>query len=149
MKIDFETTVSEIMQGIETDATDGNPHVVVALPNYPLSRAQEWFARYDVHHLPIVEDLDSQVVVGMISTVDIVHFYANNPGADLSKVPIGEIMVKNPDTITPDTSIREANHMLARANYQSLPVVNRQGASVGIVTTRDIVAFVDSQLYPD
>jgi CBS domain-containing protein len=134
------------MEGIEIEGTDGDPHVVVALPEYPLSRAQTWFARYDVHHLPVVEDLDDQVVIGIVSTVDVVHYHANNPGADLSKVPIGDVMVKNPDTITEDTTIREVIKRLAKAQYMCLPVVNRSGKSIGIVTTRDIIRYIDDEL---
>lgn len=53
---------------------------------------------------------------------------------------VDEIMVKNPETIRPDGTVREALEKLHELNVRHLPVVN-DGELVGILSDRDLNAF--------
>src|SRR5919201_1105992 len=51
---------------------------------------------------------------------------------------IAEVMTDRPRAITPETSIREAAHLMEQEDVGSLPVVDAESHLVGIVTDRDI-----------
>src|ERR671936_462566 len=51
---------------------------------------------------------------------------------------IAEVMTDRPRAITPETSIREAAHLMEEEDVGSLPVVDEEARLVGIVTDRDI-----------
>ncbi|MGQ9631137.1 MAG: CBS and ACT domain-containing protein [bacterium] len=55
----------------------------------------------------------------------------------LAKMTVGDIMTKNPVTITPDATIEEAALIMRDRHISGLPVVDR-GKLVGIVTESDI-----------
>jgi CBS domain-containing protein len=53
---------------------------------------------------------------------------------------INDIMTKDPSSLTPDATVREAAQVMKREDVGVVPVVNAQGDNrlVGIVTDRDI-----------
>lgn len=53
---------------------------------------------------------------------------------------VDEIMVKNPETINPDGTIREALEKLLELNARHLPVVSK-GELIGIISDRDLGAL--------
>ncbi len=50
-----------------------------------------------------------------------------------------EIMTSDPLTVTPGTKVRELAEKLAQNNYSGAPVVNEEGALVGVVTVSDLI----------
>jgi CBS domain-containing protein len=139
MPVDPNKTVEQIMSGIETDLLDGQHPIVVATPEDSLKKAIDWFTRFDVHHLPVVDSLDDRTLVGIVSTVDVLAYVARH--SDTSQTTIADVMVKDPDRIAPSTTVAHATQVLAEASYQSLPVVDAKGHCVGIVTVRDLVKY--------
>lgn len=103
-----------------------------------------WFTRFDVHHLPVVDSLENRVLLGIVSTVDALAYVAKHDTA--SGATVGDIMVKEPDRIAPSTTIAHATQVLAKATYQSLPVVDADGRCVGIVTVRDLVKYFATRI---
>ncbi len=53
---------------------------------------------------------------------------------------VADIMTRELVTVTPDTSLRDAAMAMLRHGVSGLPVVDRQGALVGIVSEADFVA---------
>jgi len=49
-------------------------------------------------------------------------------------------MTPNPITVTPDTTHRRAAELLREHNIHHLPVVDRQGALVGLISEKDLLA---------
>jgi len=47
-------------------------------------------------------------------------------------------MITDPITISPDGSLRQADNMMARYRISGIPVVERDGTLVGIITNRDL-----------
>lgn len=145
MQIDELTTVSVIMRG-----RIGQGHqLVVGLPDYSLDEAQKLFAAYDIHHLPVVESLEDPRLVGIVSSTDVLRFYFTPKPRGARDVRLGAMMTKDPVTIRPDTAIRDAVSQLAQAAFNSLPVVDTDGRLAGIVTTRDIVRYLNGQYAED
>src|SRR5688500_20122935 len=47
-------------------------------------------------------------------------------------------MILNPITLGPDATLREANALMRRFRISGVPVVDRDGRLVGIITNRDL-----------
>jgi acetoin utilization protein AcuB len=56
----------------------------------------------------------------------------------MDETPISRIMIQNPMTIAPDTSLLEAAETLHATKYGALPVVE-DGKVVGILTDNDLI----------
>ncbi len=58
---------------------------------------------------------------------------------------INEIMTRNPDTCSPNTTCNEAARKMRDDNVGALPVCDEQGKCVGIVTDRDMICNACAQ----
>ncbi|MCT7961925.1 CBS domain-containing protein [Laspinema sp. D1] len=71
--------------------------------------------------------------------------YLENPAKyqrDLHKAlgqTVGEVMTKNPQTIKPEKSLREAAELMHEKGVHRLPVIDSEGKPIGILTRGDIV----------
>ena len=139
MPFDTNRTVEQVMDGIQTDLLSGEHPIIVATPKDSLHRAIEWFTRFDVHHLPVVDTLEHRVLMGIVSTVDVLGYISLNP--DYKDATVADVMVREPHTIAPSTTLAHATQVLAEATYQCLPVVDASHRCVGIVTVRDLVKY--------
>jgi len=137
--VDPRHTVQQVMGGIQTDLLSGEHPVIVATPKDSLERAIEWFGRFDVHHLPVVDSLENRALMGIVSTVDVLAYLAKH--SDRSEATIGDVMVRDPETIAPSTTLAHATQLLAKATFRCLPVVDANHRCVGIVTVRDLVKY--------
>lgn len=58
---------------------------------------------------------------------------------------ISEVMAKKPATVNPEASVIEAKRIMADKGVSKLPVVDKSGALVGIVTDNDIQKAAPSE----
>ncbi len=70
------------------------------------------------------------------------------PGKDPETVTIGEVMTRNPDTVSPDATALDTLIRMQTKGYRHLPVVD-DGELVGIVSVRDLFAAVKRELEED
>jgi IMP dehydrogenase len=64
--------------------------------------------------------------------------------AEINKVKrSGDLTIKDVITISPESSIKEANHLMDLENVSGLPVV-KKGRVIGIISRRDIVPIINS-----
>ncbi|MBZ0170067.1 Arabinose 5-phosphate isomerase KdsD [Candidatus Methylomirabilis lanthanidiphila] len=61
--------------------------------------------------------------------------------------PIGQAMTPNPETVGMDDGIAYALNKMHVGGYRHIPVLDRQGRPVGVVSIRDVVRFIVS-LFP-
>ncbi|MBI2882725.1 MAG: CBS domain-containing protein [Candidatus Methylomirabilis oxyfera] len=61
--------------------------------------------------------------------------------------PVGEIMTPDPETVGIDDGIAYALNKMHIGGYRHIPVLDRQGRPVGVVSMRDVVRFIVS-LFP-
>jgi len=102
-----------------------------------------------IRHLPVVS---GEKLLGIISLTDIhrISFGANYgqegpvDKAIFDSLSIANIMVHNPVTITPETTIREAAEVLGREEFHALPVIDNSSL-VGIVTSTDLINYLLEQ----
>lgn len=133
-------TVRDLLEKVRGLPPEGGPRVIVAQRNDTVTDAHALFSRFDLHHLPVV---DGAKVVGIVSTTDLLRFFVANEAAAAAGALLQEVMTPEPEVISVEASIRKAVGILAHASFRCLPVVNPANEIYDILTTRDLVRFLD------
>lgn len=92
--------------------------------------AVELMYEYGIGGIPIVDE--NRVLIGMVTNRDL-RFERN-----LSR-PLSEIMITKLITTHEGTTFEEATDILQQHKIEKLPVVNKEGQFVGLITYRDIM----------
>jgi CBS domain-containing membrane protein len=127
--------------------------VICANLNNKLSQVLEFFAKFKMRHLPV---LDGDSIVGIISVNDIINFLNDHlqKSETITQTYLDEyfsldsVMTKNPITIGSTDSIDDAVKLLAPGDFQSI-IVADAGAIKGIITNKDLVRFHNSGFNTD
>jgi CBS domain-containing protein len=150
--------VSKQMPKTVADVMSRDPITVRA--ETPLKEAIQILAERRISGLPVIDDTGK--LVGIISETDLMWqetgvtppayimfldsvIYLKNPAAydrDLHKAlgqTVGEVMSKNPVTISPDKSLREAARIMHDRSVHRLPVLEDEGQVIGILTRGDVI----------
>lgn len=98
-----------------------------------------------IRHMPVV---DGEKLIGLISLSDLqrvsfIDAYSREGTEDTpvyNMLSIRDLMIKNPLTATPKTTILEVSKLLASKEFHSLPVVE-DDKLVGIITTTDLLHY--------
>lgn len=116
----------------------------------PLSDVRDLMLNANIHHVPII---DGSKLVGLISFTDLmkINFVVN--GVDERSInaiidqqfSIRQIMSDKLVTIKNTDTIRDGSELLAKGGFHSLPVIDDEGALVGIVTTTDLIRYLNEQ----
>ncbi len=133
---------------------------IVVRTETPLNEAIQILAERRISGLPVVDEAGK--LVGIISETDLMWqetgvtppayimfldsvIYLQNPATyerDLHKAlgqTVGEVMSKNPITISPDKTLTEAARVMHDKSVHRLPVLEGEGQVIGILTRGDIV----------
>ena len=79
-------------------------------------------------------------VLGMVTERDVLTKVLGRDGA-LSE-PVDGFMTSEPETLTEDSTIREALELMDRAGYRHVPLVDTEGQIVGVLRQQDILEYV-------
>lgn len=140
MSVRQRVPVSEIM------TTD----MVVLNLNDGLDKAEHLFKTHCIRHIPVIE---GDKIAGMLSLTDLLRIsFADGAYDDEEHIEtivynmftISQVMAKNIESVTPNTSIKEVAEKLAAKEYHALPVVEDEKL-VGIVTTTDLIKYLLEQ----
>ncbi|MEZ6242600.1 MAG: CBS domain-containing protein [Phycisphaerales bacterium] len=111
-----------------------------------LAHVREIFARVSFHHLVVI---DNEKIVGLISDRDL--FRAVSPFAGTSveqtrdahtlQQKVHQIMTRQVITCRGETPAWKAGRLMLEKRVSCLPVVDREGQCVGILTLRDIARW--------
>lgn len=108
-------------------------------PDTTLLEAATAMEGSDLGSLAVVEGMD---LLGLITERDIRRAVAN--GTDLG-TEVSRVMSDDPDTFDPDLDVWDAATWIAESGYRHLPVVDDDGALLGVVSIRDLLkALVDT-----
>jgi predicted transcriptional regulator len=132
-------------EGLVTEIMMGSP--VTLKPEDTLDLANDVISLGRIRHIPVV---DAGRLVGLLSERDLLGAAASqifglkqkSKSALLKSVLIKDVMKKHVVTVSPETSIKDAAHLLADKKIGCVPVVS-DDAIVGIVTTTDILRYVE------
>lgn len=108
--------------------------VIVAEAKDSVQKIALLMRKHNIRGLPVVE---GKKVVGILTDRDIVSkIVAENKSA--RDVTAGEIMSPKIITVSPDNSITHVAKVMYANNVGRIPVVDKKGALLGIVTETDI-----------
>ena len=116
----------------------------------PLSDVRNLMCNTHIHHVPIVE---GKKLVGLISFTDLMKINLLISGADERSIDliidqqfkISDIMSTKLTTINHTDSIRQASELLAKGGFHSLPIIDNEENVVGIVTSTDLINYLNDQ----
>ncbi|HKY31987.1 MAG TPA: CBS domain-containing protein [Candidatus Polarisedimenticolia bacterium] len=99
--------------------------------------------RHRIRHVPVVA---GRAVVGMLTDRDVKRAtpsLLSGVGQEeydrvLTRTRVGQVMTRNPFSVTPATHLKDAVKLLVDSKYGALPVVERNEL-VGIVTGTDLL----------
>ena len=146
--MDFDSTRYRIQVPVDAPVTEimSTPVHAIGIDQH-LSDARRLMTRERIHHVLIVE---GRRLVGMVSASDIMRLgYGDTPDANapLAKVmdsshSLREVMQRELVTIGHVQSIRKAAELLSSGSFHALPVVDGEGAALGMVTSTDLVRYL-------
>jgi CBS-domain-containing membrane protein len=107
-----------------------------------------------VRHLPVLAP-DGRVV-GVVSNRDlleasltsVLNFEATARRSFLRSIDVAEVMVRDVETVTPETSLAAAARRLIERKIGCLPVVDGAGIMIGLVTETDLLAAAYREPHP-
>ncbi|MDD2422567.1 MAG: CBS domain-containing protein [Heliobacteriaceae bacterium] len=111
--------------------------------NTPVFEALEVMKEHRIRQLPVME---GDKLAGVVTEKDLLTV-SPSPATSLSiyeinyllaKMTVAEVMVTNPLTVTPETTIEEAALHLRERKIGSVPVVTEGSKLIGIITVTDI-----------
>ncbi|MEX0601033.1 MAG: CBS domain-containing protein, partial [Rhodothermales bacterium] len=94
----------------------------------------------------LVEDHEHRLV-GLITHRNLLRFLADRSGSETLEggLAVKEIMIRDPITVSPETSTMDAIRKMRSYKIGSLPVV-REGRLIGIITEKDFIHIAGQML---
>lgn len=113
-----------------------SPHVVA--PKASIREVIDIMVEYSIGCVLVVEDGQIQ---GVFTERDAV-LKLNTDYQSMLERPVDEFMTPNPQTLAPDAKIAFAIQRMDQGGYRHLPIVDAQGTPVGVISVRDILAYL-------
>ncbi len=113
-----------------------NPRSPVCVP--PDAALRDAIGMMREHHIGCVLVVDGDRLLGILTERDLL---LKVEIADLAK-PIAEFMTPAPETLQLDDPIVWALNRMSVGGYRHVPLVDREGKPVGIVSVKDIVHYI-------
>jgi CBS domain-containing protein len=138
------------MEKIRVRDVMSSPAIVIG-PNATVPTASALMKQHRIRHLPVVEN---GRLVGIVSQGDVRQAsIAASINADsyelhfmLDRLTISKIMARKVYTVTPDAYIVHAAELMTEKKIAGLPVIEKDGTVVGIVTESDLLKMLVTRL---
>lgn len=111
--------------------------VITITPETTVEEAIQLMKKHYIRHLPVVEN---NKLIGFITESGLRPYLEPNK----LNIQVKEVMILDPITIDPESSIDEAAKLIYKYKIGGLPVVDAQKKLIGIITVTDILeAFIE------
>ncbi len=87
----------------------------------------------------LVEDKDR--LVGIFTERDVLTRIVGS-GLDLERTPVGEVMTRDPECLSPDERAAYALNKMNVGGFRHIPLVDDDGHAVGVVSMRNVVDYM-------
>ncbi len=115
------------------------PDVIVAKPDMSVGQVKEIMLAKGISVVPVV---DGVTMVGMVTMTDVVEALERHGIEN----PVSDLMETGVQSVFKDVSLVEVVSMIGRHGLNALPVVERDGRLIGIVTTGTLVRSLLHQM---
>ncbi len=106
-------------------------------PTHSVSEAEHLMNRYRISGVPIVNNMEDRILVGILTNRDL-RFVADY------SIQIDEVMTKDQLVTAPTgTSLKEAEQILQKHKIEKLPIVDQNGRLSGLITIKDIEKILE------
>ena len=106
-------------------------------PSHKVQDAEELMSKYRISGVPIVDDLETRHLVGILTNRDLRFI------SDYS-ILIDEVMTKEHLVTAPvGTSLKDAEAILQKHKIEKLPLVDDKGCLAGLITIKDIEKVIE------
>ena len=112
----------------------------------PDETVQLAIARMNEENVGAVAVCEGHKLVGIFTERDVLRKVVDQ-ALDTKKTTVGEVMTRNPETLTARDKIAFALNKMHIGGYRHVPLVER-GKLVGVISIKDIASFV-VELFPD
>lgn len=118
--------------------------------NDELSKAELLFKKHKIRHIPVVNGTQ---IIGMLSLTDLLRISFVDSAFEDDEIvdtvvydmfTLSQVMTKNVECISEDTTIKEAAEILATREFHALPVI-KNNELVGMLTTTDLIRYLLEQ----
>jgi len=124
-------------------------NLITVSENDPLTKIEEIFNEFKIHHIPVV---DKGKLIGMVSKSDYLFFkrgYSNEQrdrldSKRLKSKHVKDIMTQGLAKLAPNDKIAIALEVFKENLFHGIPIVEDE-AIVGIVTTLDIIKHLSER----
>lgn len=115
-----------------------------------LSDVRKLMSDKSIHHVPV---LNGKKLSGIISFTDMMKLTMITGGAGEQtfdaiidqQFGIGDVMTSAPISLKESDNVRRASEILSKGEFHSLPVINNSDELIGIVTTTDLIRYLNAQ----
>jgi len=161
----FNTTMKNGLKQLKLNRIMSKP-VHTVRESADLSRVEKEFIEKKIRHIPVVDEKGR--LMGIISQRDLYRTIAprkNEQGQThytkellveddecfydrqtLDEYILYRVMHKDPESLTPDDSVKDAIHLMVRKKIGCIPILNERREVVGIVTRHDILKTLEKIL---
>lgn len=107
-------------------------------PNSSLTEVARLMVEHDCGEIPVVEDMMSRKLAGVITDRDIATRIVAQ-GKNSADARASDCMTTPCIAVSPDTSLEDCCEVMESAKIRRVPVVDDKGGVVGIVSLADVV----------
>ncbi|MBT3358842.1 MAG: CBS domain-containing protein [Rhodospirillales bacterium] len=119
-----------------------NQRIRTLPPEHKVFEAAKLMVSHDIGAIVITSE--DGLMAGIVTERDLTRRVLAK-GLDPTKISVGEIMTRDPDTVSPGDSALEALEIMRIRRYRHLPVVE-DGKVVGMVSVRDLYEVMKEEL---
>ena len=116
------------------DIMTKDPRVVT--PETPVQEAARLMQSEDTGVLPVVENQQSRILVGVVTDRDLALRVVAEGKTSAS---VRDAMSSGVKTARPDDNVKDVMDLMAREQVRRIPIVDDRGMVVGIVSQADVV----------
>ncbi|HLI83718.1 MAG TPA: CBS domain-containing protein [Bryobacteraceae bacterium] len=114
---------------------------VCCLPSTSVAKAAEMMMRYDTGIIPVVANLEEKKLLGVVTDRDLAITVAAD-ACDPKTTSVESVMFRPPIVCSPDDGYEHALQTMERNQIRRVPIVDRTGRIVGIVSQADVALRV-------
>jgi CBS domain-containing protein len=120
--------------------------VISVHPETPLDRLVEILIQHNITGVPVLNEDSS--IAGVVTEKDILNFLLDKNILDLMnerllcETTVHQIMTSQVTAYDQDTPLNEICDALANRNFRRVPIIDKDGKLVGIISRKDIIAVI-------